>query len=133
MRQLSRLESAIFIIGALLMVAGAAMGLFWREVAPYVFAVGAVCYVSIQLLQRYEGDNFTIRRLRRIMILSDILLLVTALLMFAGNGNPLGFDQITYVSYIRGNWVILLLLAAVLQLYTTYRISSELEQEAKKR
>jgi hypothetical protein len=53
--------------------------------------------------------------------------------MFAGNGNPLGFDQITYISYIRGNWVVLLLLAAVLQLYTTYRISSELEQEAKKR
>lgn len=133
MRQLSRVENTIFIIGALLLVAGAAMGLFWRHVALYVYAVGAVCYVSMQLLQRYEGDNFTIRCLRRIMILSDMLLLASALLMFAGNGNPLGLDHITYMSYIKGNWVVLLLLAAVLQLYTTYRISSELEKEAKKR
>ena len=133
MRQLNKLENTIYIRGALLLVAGAAMGLFWRNVAPYVFAVGAVCYVSMQLLQRYEGDNFTIRRLRRIMILSDVLLLVSALLMFAGNGNPLGLDHITYVSYIKGNWVVLLLLAAILQFYTTYRISSELEKEAKKR
>lgn len=133
MRQLNRVENTIYIVGALLLVVGAAMGLFWRHVAPYVFAVGVVCFVSMQLLQRYEGDNFTIRRLRRIMILSDVLLLVSALLMFAGNGNPLGLDHITYVSYVKGNWVVLLLLAAVLQLYTTYRISSELEQEAKKR
>lgn len=115
------------------MVAGAAMGIFLRHAAPYVFAVGAVCYVSMQMLQRYEGSDFTIRRLRRIMVLSDLLLLFTAVLMFADNGNPLGFDHITYVSYIKGNWVPILLIAAVLQLYTTYRISSELEKEAKKR
>ena len=133
MRQLNKVQNTIYVVGALLLVAGAAMGLFWRNVAPYVFAVGAVAYTSMQMLQRYEGDNFTIRRLRRIMLLSDVLILVSALLMFAGNGNPLGLDQITYVSYVRGNWVVLLLLAAVLQLYTTYRISSELEQEAKKR
>ena len=133
MRQLSRVESIIFTIGAVLLVAGAAMGLLWRDVATYVFAVGAVCFTSMQMLQRYEGDNFTIRRLRRIMLLSDVLILASAVLMFAGNGNPLGLDQITYIYYIRGNWVVLLLLAAVLQLYTTYRISSELEQEAKKR
>ena len=133
MRQLSRVENIIYIAGAVLLVVGAALGLFWRDGAPYVFAVGAVCFASMQMLQRYEGDNFTIRRLRRIMVLSDVLILVAAVLMFAGNGNPLGFDQITYISYIRGNWVVLLLLAAVLQLYTTYRISSELEQEAKKR
>jgi len=133
MRQLSRVENIIYIAGAVLLVVGAALGLFWRDGAPYVFAVGAVCFTSMQMLQRYEGDNFTIRRLRRIMVLSDVLILVAAVLMFAGNGNPLGFDQITYISYIRGNWVVLLLLAAVLQLYTTYRISSELEQEAKKR
>lgn len=133
MRPLNKWQSAIFALGAILMVAGAAMSIFLRQAAPYVFAVGAVCYVSMQMLQRYEGSDFTIRRLRRIMVLSDLLLLFTAVLMFADNGNPLGFDYITYVSYIKGNWVPILLIAAVLQLYTTYRISSELEKEAKKR
>ena len=132
MKQLSKLQSIIFALGAVLMVVGAAMGMFVPGVAPYVFSVGALCYVSMQLLQTYEGSNFTIRRLRRIMILSDVFLLLTGLLMFLNNGNPLQLDHITYVSYIKGNWVPLLLIAAVLQFYTTYRISSELEREAKK-
>lgn len=132
MKQLSKLQSVIFALGAVLMVVGAAMGMFVPGVAPYVFSGGALCYVSMQLLQTYEGSNFTIRRLRRIMILSDVFLLLTGLLMFLNNGNPLQLDHITYVSYIKGNWVPLLLIAAVLQFYTTYRISSELEREAKK-
>ncbi len=132
MKQLSKFQSAVFAIGAVLMVVGAAMGMFVPDVAPYVFSIGALCYVSMQLLQSYEGTNFTIRRLRRIMILSDVFLLFTGVLMFLGHGNPLNLDHITYVSYIKGNWVPLLLIAAVLQLYTTYRISSELEREAKK-
>ena len=133
MKQLNKLQNIIFAVGAVLMVVGAAMGLFLPGVAPFVYAVGAVAYTSMQLLQSYEGNSFTIRRLRRIMILSDVLLLFVAVLLFVGNGNPLGFDQITYISYVRGNWVPVLLLAAVLQFYTAYRISSELEQEAKKR
>ena len=41
----------------------------------------------MQLQQRYEGTNFTIRRLRRIMILSDVCFLLAAVLMFANMGN----------------------------------------------
>ncbi len=44
----------------------------------------------MQLLQRYEGTNFTIRRLRRMQMLSDVLFLVAALLMFANRGNISG-------------------------------------------
>jgi uncharacterized membrane protein SpoIIM required for sporulation len=32
-----------------------------------------------------------------------------------------------------GKWVVLLLVAAILEVYTTHRISHELEKEAKKR
>lgn len=132
MKQLNKWQSALMSIGALLMVIGASVAMFLRGVAPWLFCVGAVCYVSMQLLQGYEGSSFTIRRLKRIMTMSDLLLLFTGLMMFADDGNPLGFDQITYVSYIKGNWVVLLLIAAVLQFYTTFRISSELEKEQKK-
>ena len=86
----------------------------------------------MQMLQRYEGRNLTIKRLRGIMVLSDVLFLFTAVLMFANQGNALGLDWIYYLNYIKNNWVVLLLLAAILQLYTTYRIDHELEKEAKK-
>lgn len=132
MRQLSKLQTAIFAIGALLMVVGAVAALFWPNVAPYIFAPGAMAYVSMQMLQSYDGRNFVIRRLRRIMLVSDVLLLLTALLMFVGNGNPLGMNWLSYLFLVRNNWVVLLLIAAVLQLYTTLRISAELEKEAKK-
>lgn len=114
------------------MVIGAGASLFSCAWAPYVFAPGALCYVSMQMLQRYDGPSFTIRRLRRIMLLSDVLLLVSALLMFASSDNPLGLDYMIYLQYVYRKWVLTLLIAAVLQLYTTHRIGSELEKEAKK-
>ena len=79
----------------------------------------------------WEGTR-SAPRLRRLVILSDVLLLLTAVLMFAGKGNALGLDWLVYVNYVKNNWVITLLVAAILQLYTTYRISSELDREAKK-
>ncbi len=129
MKQLNKIQSAVFIIGGLLMVVGAGMGLFHIGAAPYVLAPGAIMYASMQMLQRYDGHNFVIRRLRRIMILSDLLFLFSALLMYGSNGNPFGLSQIDYVQYIGNNWVVLLLIAAVLQLYTVHRINRELEKE----
>lgn len=111
------------------MVVGAFMALFRLGIAPVVFIPGVVMFVSMQMLQRYEGYNVNIRRLRRFVLLSDVLLLLSALLMYAGNGNPFGFDQITYVQYIGNNWVVALLIGALLQLYTTYRIGKELEKD----
>lgn len=130
---MNKLQSALFAFGAVLMLAGAAMDMFVKGVAPWVFAAGALLFASMQAQQRYEGDNFTIQRLRRIMLMSDVLLILVAALMFADYGNPFGLDQLTYVNYIHNNWVVVLLLAAVLQLYTVFRIDSELQKEAKKR
>ena len=133
MKQLSSLQNLIFTLGALLMLVGAAMGMFLRGVAPYVFAVGALAYVAIQVQQRYEGDNFTIHRLRRIMLMSDVLLVGVAALMFADYGNPFGLDHLTWLNYVHNNWLVALLIAALIQLYTVFRIDSELKKEAKKR
>ena len=67
------------------------------------------------------------------MLFSDVLLVGAAFLMFADYGNPLGLDIITYLNYIHNNWVVVLLLAALIQLYSVFRIDSELKKEAKKR
>ena len=132
MRQLNKYQNAVFMLGALLMVIGAGTSLLAWGGSPYVYAVGAICFASMQMLQRYEGSNFTIRRLRRIMLMSDFLFLLSAVLMFANQGNFLGLSQITYIEYVYNKWVITLLVAAILQLYSTHRIGHELEKEAKK-
>ncbi|MBQ3752074.1 MAG: hypothetical protein II864_00845 [Prevotella sp.] len=132
MRQLNNWQNAIFLVGALLMVVGAGASLLQWSAAPYVFALGALGFASMQMLQRYEGSNFVIRRLRRIMLLSDVLFLVSAVLMFASQENVFGLSHITYLQYVYNKWVVTLLIAAILQLYTTHRIGNELEKEAKK-
>ena len=130
MRQLNKTQTLIFLVGALLMVVGAGVSVLAWKPAPYLFAVGALAFTSMQLLQRYEGTNFVIRRLRRMMILSDFLFLLSALLMFASMGNVFGLSQIDYITYIYNKWVLTLLIAALLQLYSIHRIDRELAKEA---
>lgn len=132
MIQLNKLQTAIYLTGALLMVIGSGASLLQWTLAPYIFALGALGFASMQMLQRYEGQNVAIRRLRRIMLLSDVLFLVTAVLMFANQGNAFGLSHLTYLQYVYNKWVVTLLIAAILQLYTTHRIGNELEREAKK-
>ena len=131
MRQLSKWESYVMLLGGLLMVIGAGANVLFCSWAPYVFAPGALLFVAMQLRQRYEGREFTIRRLRRIQIISDFLFLVAGLLMMANQQNFLGLDQLSYIKYVHNNWVVVLLVAAVLQLYTSHRIASELEKDTK--
>ena len=130
MRQLSKTQNIIFLVGAVLMVAGAGISVLGWKLAPYVFAIGALAFTSMQFLQRYEGSNFVIRRLRRMMLLSDFFFLLSALLMFASMGNVFGISQVDYITYIYNKWVITLLIAAILQLYSTHRIDHELAKEA---
>ena len=132
MKELNKLQTAIFLFGGILMAVGAGTTLLGWGSAPYIFAIGALGFSSMQMQQRYEGQNFTIRRLRHMMLLSDVLFLVAALLMFASKGNFLGLSYITYIEYVYNKWVIVLLIAALLQLYSMHRIGSELEKEAKK-
>ena len=133
MRTLSNVESVLFLLGGVLMVIGSGASLFLQSWAPYVFAPGALLFVAMQLRQRYEGSDFAIRRLRRMMLLSDALFLVAALLMFANQSNFLGLNHLSYIKYVHNNWIVVLLIAAVLQLYSSHRIANELEKEAKKR
>ena len=133
MKQLSKIETIVMLVGGLLMVIGSGASLFLQTWAPYVFAPGALMFAAMQMRQRYDGPNFNVRRLRRMMLLSDALFLVTALLMFANRGNFLGIQYVAYVKYVHNNWIVVLLVAAILQLYTSHRIANELEKDAKKR
>lgn len=131
----------ILLVGACLMVAGAGLYVFGLQaVAPWLFAAGAVAFVSMQLQQTYDGRNITVRRLRRIMITGDMFFLLSAVLMIENSYHfllPLflkylenGYYQ--YVTYVHNNWVVTLLVAAMVEIYATHRISNELDKEAKK-
>lgn len=132
MKQLNKTENIVFLLGAIMMVVGSGASILMAKWAAYVFAVGAIAFVLMQLKQRYEGSNIAIRRLRRIVIFSDVMFLLSALLLFANQDNAFGLDFPFYVRYVHNNWVVALLIAAVLQLYSTHRITSEQEKEAKK-
>ncbi len=130
MRQLSKVETLLLLLGGLLMVIGSGASIFLQAWAPYVFAPGALLFAAMQMRQCYEGTNFTIRRLRRIMLISDVLFLIAALMMFANQANFFGMDFLIYIKYVHNNWIVILLVAAILQLYTSHRIANELEKEA---
>lgn len=132
MKQLNRIENIIFLAGAVLMVVGSGAYVFACGWAPYIFAMGVIAFVLMQLKQGYEGDNIVIRRLRNIVVMSDIFFLLSAVLMFANMDNLFGFPILFYVQYIHNNWVIALLVAAILQLYSSHRIGRELNKEAQK-
>lgn len=141
MKQLNKLQTIVLLLGAVLMVVGAGLYVFGTQmVAPWIFLVGAVCFAAMQIMQSYTGSNFTIRRLRRIMVTGDVLFIVSALLMVENSYQlllplflkmfPDGYNY--YVTYVHNNWVLTLLVAAMLEIYTTHRISGELAKEAKK-
>ena len=133
MKQLSDIETAILLIGGLLMVVGAGGSMFLQSWAAYIFAPGALLFAAMQMRQSYDGNNFTIRRLRRIQLTSDVLFLLAGLLMLANQSNFFGINLLLYIKYVHNNWIIVLLVAAILQLYASHRIANELEKEAKKR
>lgn len=132
MKQLNKIQLIIYLLGATLMAIGAGISILGWWIAPYVYCVGALCFASMQMLQRYEGTNFTIRRLRRIMLTSDVLFMLAGVLMLSNGHNVFGLSYITYVEYVYNKWIVVLLIAAILQLYSIHRLDQELAKEAKK-
>ncbi len=122
MHELNKTQVFIYNLGGLLVIAGALLYLVpeLQAYAPYVFSVGAVGFASMQLLARYDGKNIIVRRLRRQQIIGALLLVVTGGVMYMNLHN---------IAPFRGTeWMIFLMIAAVLQLYTAFRLPAALEE-----
>lgn len=137
MKELSKTQSIILALGATLMVAGTGSVVFdfMPQVAAVVFAIGAVMFVAMQVQNVYTGTNIVIKRLRRIMLFADACFIIAALLLLENafrfvfplfQGSVEGYNN--YVRYINNNWVVALLIAAILEMYTTHRIESEIKK-----
>ena len=83
MKPLNKIQNLLFQVGGILLVAGAILPMVpeLSRHAYLVFAIGAILFGCMQMLQRYEGSNLVIKRLRRQQLLGAIALLVTACLM----------------------------------------------------
>lgn len=134
MKQLSKLQSTLFLIGGVLMVVGAGCYAFLvaQQVVCWVYLVGALIFASMQVNQTYEGNSSTIKRLKRIMTTADIFFVLSGLLMVDSAYMFLRdsfSDTVTYLNLIYNKWVLMLLVAAILEMYTMHRIGSELKKE----
>ena len=133
MRQLNKTQSIIMLMGAVLMALGAGCCAFlWHpKVFAWVFITGAIAFVAMQWQQRYEGDNPTIRRLRKILIASGVFFLLAGISLVDTQYYFIArfVSYTSYITYFYNKWVMLMLAGAILQMYSTHRISNELEKK----
>ena len=120
------------------MVAGAGLYAFFiaQSIVCWVMLAGALAFVLMQSRQRYEGSSLTIRRLRKIMTIAGLGFIIAGLFMVEDSYmflRPVFSNTVesytTYVNIFHHNWVILLLISAILEMYTSHRISYELKKE----
>lgn len=111
---MSKIYQIVQGVGAVLLLVGAMLQITRWELSPILYTIGAMMFAYVQVMSRYEGKNLIVRRLRRQQILGAVLLVFAGVLMFVTKHNE---------------WVLCLTVAAVLELYTAFRIPSELEKE----
>lgn len=140
MSQQNNTQGILFLLGGILMVIGVGCFVFlWQQkVVCWVFLAGAVLFSVVQMMQSYEGEDFTVRRLKRIQDLAGILFILSGILMadtayhfllslFTNRGDA-GYYE--YMSYVYNKWVVILLIAVFLEVYTTHRISGILKNKS---
>ena len=111
---MSKIYQIVQGVGAVLLLVGAMLQITRWELSPILYTIGAMMFAYVQVMSRYEGKNLIVRRLRRQQILGAVLLVLAGVLMFVTKHNE---------------WVLCLTVAAILELYTAFRIPSELEKE----
>lgn len=110
-----KLISAFFAVGAVMSLAGALAYITRWPLAPYIYIVGSLLVAFAQIFSPAEADSVNVRRLRRQQILGSLLLVLTGPLMLFLHGNE---------------WIVSLTLAAVIELFTSFRLPQE-EKRAK--
>lgn len=112
---MKQLVPALFAVGAIMALTGAAVYITGWNYAPYIYTIGAGFIALAQVNTPVKGKSKILKRLRIQQIFGALALILTGAFMFTTRGNE---------------WIACLTIAAVLELYTAFRIPQE---EAKKR
>ena len=111
---MKKLQQVLYILGGILLIAGAALYITRWAGAPYVYIAGSFMFGAMQMLDRYTGKNLILRRLRRQQLLGAIALMFTGILMLTCKHNE---------------WILCMLVGCLTELYTAFRIPQEYEKE----
>ena len=104
---MKQLVPALFTAGAIMALTGAAVFITgWI----YVYTVGAGCIALAQVNTPVKGKSKTLKRLRVQQIFGALALILTGAFMFTTRGNE---------------WIACLTVAAILELYTAFRVPQE--------
>lgn len=123
MKQLTAWQNALLRIGAMLMLAGAAVNILSHGISFAAFTLGTLMFVPMQACARYEGRDVVVKRLRRQQLLACCLFLLASAC--------LGMQTFKCGIAQGGEWILPLTIASVLELYTSWRLPHSL-QKAKK-
>ena len=112
--------------------AGCYVMMWQQKIVCWIFLVGSVMFSLMQTMQVYTGTELVLRRLKNIQGLASLLFVISGVLMADsayGFFRPM-FDNIAdYIELVYNKWVVLLLVAALLEVYTTHRINNELSKK----
>ena len=107
---MKQLVPALFAVGALMALVGAAVFITRWIYAPYIYTIGAGFVALAQINTPVKGKSKTLKRLRIQQIFVAVALVLTGAFMFSTRGNE---------------WIACLTIAAILELYTAFRIPQE--------
>lgn len=111
---MKHLLSAFFMVGAIMVLVGAAVYITGWELAPYIFTVGATLVALAQINSPSSSRRVAVKRLRRQQMFGALALVLTGPFMLFTHGNE---------------WIVSLTIAAILELYTAIRIPQEEAKE----
>lgn len=111
---MKQLTPALFAVGAIMTLTGAAIYITQWAYAPYIYTIGALFFALAQFCTPVKGKSSTLRRLRVQQIFGALALILTGAFMFSTRGNE---------------WIACLTVAAILELYTAFRIPQEEAKE----
>lgn len=100
----------LFMAGSVFALIGAAVYITHWEYAPYMYIVGSITAAVAQVFSQPRVEQVTLKRLYRQQMFGALFLVLTGVLMLYTHGNE---------------WIICLLIAAILELYTAIRIPQE--------
>lgn len=111
---MKQLIPALFVVGAVMALTGAAVYITGWELAPYLYTIGAAMVALAQINSPSKSKSPNVKRLRRQQIFGAMLLVLTGAFMFFTHGNE---------------WIVCMTIAAILELYTSVRIPQEEAKE----
>lgn len=99
-----QIRTILFIISALLLLAGTVLYIVDQSISPYLFAVGAAGLTLGYATEPNKETDLRKRRLQRYNLIAGFLMIAASMLMFND----------------RNEWVLCLSISAFLQLYAAF-------------